>query len=167
MNLHLLSYSLTIHLYALHLLCPPDTCLCQPPVLPNLLLYGADKLGPLDGAEQNHLVRIVDQGKPSQLPALSEDLPQLLVSHPVPDEPNVPHHEILNEDIVCSTGGGDDVWEVRELFNEDDAVIATWLETGSDSIGDKDCNEDGNTMRDLPSHFEHDNRDGDGVSDCT
>ena len=85
---------------SLLLLIVPHGRLRQPLVLPDLPLDGVDQLGALDGAEQHHLVGVVDQGEAAQLPALAEHPAELSISHSVPDELDVTNHEVLNEKVV-------------------------------------------------------------------
>ena len=91
---------------------------------PDVLLYGSDELCPLDTAEEHHLGGRVHQGEAPELLVQSQDLPQLSEGHPVPDVLDVLHHEVLHKEVVCSAGARDDVREVGELLDQDDAVIA-------------------------------------------
>ena len=94
-----------------------------------MLLDGSDELSPLYTAEEHHLGGGVHQGEAAQLLVQPQDLPQLSEGHPIPDVLDVLHHEVLHKEVVGAAGAWDDVWEVGQLLNQDDAVIATGTKT--------------------------------------
>ena len=91
-----------------------------------MLLYGGDELRPLDAAQEHHLGGGVHQGEAAQLLVQPQDLPQLSEGHPIPDVLDVLHHEVLHKEVVGAAGAWNDVWEVWQLLDQDDTVIATW-----------------------------------------
>ena len=100
---------------------------------------------------------------PTQLVVLLQDVPKLSEGHPVPDVFDIAHHEVLYEEVVCSARGGNDVWEVGELLDQDDTVITAGSESPSDGVGHEDGDEYRDGVGDLARHLEHNDRDGDSV----
>ena len=93
-----------------------------------MLLDGGDELSPLDAAEEHHLGGGFHQGEAAQLLVEPQYLPQLSEGHPAPDVLDVLHHEVLHKEVVGAAGARDDVWEVGQLLDQDDAVITTRTE---------------------------------------
>merc|ERR1719209_1751177 len=91
---------------------------------------------------------------------------QLAIRHTVPDELDVTYHEVLNEEIV-HTGASDDVWQVGQFLDEDDAVIAGRRQAGCDGVSNDDGDQDGNAVGDLASHLKDNDGNGDGMCDST
>ena len=97
-----------------------------------MLLDGGDELSSLDAAQEHHLGGGVHQGEAAQLLVQPQDLPQLSEGHPVPDVLDVLHHEVLHKEVVGAAGARNNVWEVWQLLNQDDSIIATWTKVTPD-----------------------------------
>ena len=74
----------------------------------------------------------------------------------VPDVEDVSQHEVLDVDVVGGGAGGEDVREVGELLDHDDAVVAGGREEAGDGVGDEHGDQDGDDVSDLAGHLEHD-----------
>ena len=62
-------------------------------------------------------------------------------------------HEALYEDVVCAGAAGDDVGEVGQLLDEDDAVVAAGLQHPRHKVGDNHRNQHRHTVRHLFNFF--------------
>ena len=71
---------------------------------------------------------------------------QLGVGHPVPDVEDVVHHEVLDVDVVGG-GAGENVGQVGQPLDHDDAVVAGGREEPRDGIGDEDGDQDRRVVR--------------------
>ena len=73
--------------------------------------------------------------KTAQLFAVFEDFSQLPVSHAVPNVLDLSQHEVFHVNLVGVRTRGQDVWQVGQLLNHDNALVARRLQQLGYGIG--------------------------------
>lgn len=63
--------------------------------------------------------------------------------------------------------GRQQVWQIRQLLDQNDTVVYARLKEGCDGIADQHGDHDRYDVSDLASHLEHDNAHGDSMRHCT
>ena len=86
-------------------------------------------------------MRVVYQREAPKLLSVLKDFPELTVVHPPPDVLDVAEHEVLHVHLVRVRAGRQDVGQVRQLLDHDDAVVTAGLKQGCQRVSNQHRNE--------------------------
>ena len=81
---------------------------------------------------------LVDEGEAAQVPVLLEDALEVAVLHAVPYVLHLAYHEVLHVHVVDAGAGGQQVGQVGQLLDQDDAVVERGLQQRRYGVGDQD-----------------------------
>lgn len=96
-----------------------------------------------------------------------QDIFECCVADALPNEFHITHHEMFNENVVHARAGRQQIWQIWQFLDDNDAIVHGGLQQGGDRIRDQDGNHDGHGVRNLAGHLECDDADRHGVCHST